>query len=329
MGQGYRRSPDDAAAFKRAVDQAKARYDLSSIIGRYTTLKRAGPQAMRGLCMFHKERSPSFHVYDADGGYFCFGCGAHGDVIDFLRNHLSMGMIEALRWLDSTALPEVTAEQRAKQAEEAEADRAASIELARTVWRNAIPAAATPAEVYARSRAITIPLPASIRFARTPTWYDRETGECGPSIPAVIGCVQDADGAFMGIQRIFLSKGGQAKASMPKPKLTLGRFKGGALRLGPPAEQIIVSEGPEDGWTLQQELPGSTVWAALGTANMASMLFPPAVRHVRLAGDNGAAGRTAVATAADAHAQRGLEVSAFFPPDGFKDFNDQLRGIRA
>ncbi|WP_294390380.1 CHC2 zinc finger domain-containing protein [uncultured Sphingomonas sp.] len=323
------RSPERDAAFRRAVDQAKQRYNISDVIGRYTKLKKAGARALRGLCPFHSERTPSFHVYDADGGFHCFGCAAHGDIIDFLRLKQGVGMLDAVRWLDSAALPEVTEEQRAQQRAEDEADRAASIELARTVWRKAVPAAGTPAETYAQARGIRIPLPPSIRFARTPAWYDRETDECGPNIPAVIGCVQGADGEFMGIQRIFLGKGGREKARMPKPKLTLGRFMEGALRLGAPAEQIIECEGPEDGWTLMQEMPGSTVWVALGTSNMAAMRFPEGVRSVRVAGDNGTAGETAAAAALKAHAERGLAVDGFFPIAGFKDFNDQLRGVRS
>ncbi|WCT75019.1 CHC2 zinc finger domain-containing protein [Sphingomonas naphthae] len=329
MGQRGSSRRSSQAAFRAAVEKAKSRYDLSAIIGRHTKLTKAGPRALRGLCMFHQERSPSLHVYDTDGGFHCFGCGASGDVFDFLKAKNGLGFIDAIRWLDAAALPEVSEAERARQRAEDEAERAAAIDLARTVWRGATQAAGSPAEVYARSRGITVPLPPSIRFARTPAWYDAESGEVGPAIPAVIGCVQDMSGAFIGIQRIFLSQGGRAKAKMPNPKKTLGRFKGGALRLGPVAEGITSCEGPEDGWTLMQAMPAQSIWVALGTANLASMVLPPEVRHLRIGGDNGAAGRAAVATAAEAHTARGVEVSAFFPEDRYKDFNDALRGICA
>lgn len=58
---------------------------LSDTVARYVDLRRNGPE-YEGLCPFHKEKSPSFTVSDDKGFYHCFGCGAHGDVIDFVRD---------------------------------------------------------------------------------------------------------------------------------------------------------------------------------------------------------------------------------------------------
>ncbi|MEJ1231332.1 MAG: CHC2 zinc finger domain-containing protein [Galbitalea sp.] len=50
-------------------------------MGEYVTLKNAGVGSMKGLCPFHEERSPSFHVRPQVGFYHCFGCGEGGDVL--------------------------------------------------------------------------------------------------------------------------------------------------------------------------------------------------------------------------------------------------------
>lgn len=316
-------SPD----YRRAADEARERYDLSAIVGRRTKLRRAGRELV-GLCPFHSERTPSLHVNDATGLYHCFGCGAGGDAIRFVMETEGVGFTDALRWLGAAGLPPVDPAQRAKAAAEDAAARAEAIAEAAAVWDAASPAAGTPAEVYARSRGIVGTLPPSIRFARTPAWRDRETGEVGPDLPAMVGAIVDGTGDLIGVQRIFLSDGGKAKARMKRPKLTLGRVLGGALRLGPVAADVIVCEGPEDGLTLAQELPGSSVWVTLGTAMMPAVQYPPEVRSIVLAGDNNAAGRAAVEQAALALTNAGYAVRTMYPADGFADFNDMLRGVR-
>jgi DNA primase len=318
---------DPPLDLRRAADEVRDRYSLSTIVGRRTTLRRSGRQ-MVGLCVFHQERTPSLHVNDAAGFYHCFGCGAGGDAIRFVMASEGLRFIEALRWLGAADLPAIDPTQRALAAAEDAAERATAIAEARAVWNNAAPAAGTPAETYVQARGITTPLPPSIRFARTYAWRDRETGEVGPNLPALIGAVVDAAGDVTGIQRIFLADGGRAKARMRNPKRTLGRVLGGALRLGPPAAELIVCEGPEDGLTLAQELPGASVWAALGTSMMPAVQYPPEVRSIVLAGDNNAAGRGAVDAAALALTDAGYAVRTMYPAEGFADFNDMHRGIR-
>ena len=73
------------------VDEVKARTNIGDIIGERVALKSAGVGALKGLCPFHDERSPSFNVRPQVGYYHCFGCGESGDVYSFLRamDHLS------------------------------------------------------------------------------------------------------------------------------------------------------------------------------------------------------------------------------------------------
>ena len=69
--------------------------DLSKIISRNVKLQKRGNNLI-GLCPFHNEKTPSFNVNDEEGFYHCFGCGAHGDVISFIRNFEGKSFIEAL-----------------------------------------------------------------------------------------------------------------------------------------------------------------------------------------------------------------------------------------
>jgi DNA primase len=67
------------------IDEVRARINIADIVGDYVTLKGAGVGSLKGLCPFHDERSPSFHVRPGVGRYHCFGCGEDGDVFSFLQ----------------------------------------------------------------------------------------------------------------------------------------------------------------------------------------------------------------------------------------------------
>jgi len=58
---------------------------VDDVVGEYVTLRRAGSGSLKGLCPFHDEKTPSFHVTPARGMYHCFGCGEGGDVFAFLQ----------------------------------------------------------------------------------------------------------------------------------------------------------------------------------------------------------------------------------------------------
>jgi DNA primase len=66
------------------VEALRRQADIVQVVGDYTTLKRAGKD-FKGLCPFHSERTPSFHVAPGDNFFHCFGCGASGDLYDFLQ----------------------------------------------------------------------------------------------------------------------------------------------------------------------------------------------------------------------------------------------------
>lgn len=96
------------------LDRLRQHYRLSEVIGGRITLKRSGRE-YSGLCPFHNEKSPSFTVNDEKGFFHCFGCGAHGDVIGFVKDYenLTYGLaVESLARQAGISLPQPTRVQR-------------------------------------------------------------------------------------------------------------------------------------------------------------------------------------------------------------------------
>lgn len=84
------------------LSELRARTDIESVISPYVNLKRAG-RNVKGLCPFHNEKTPSFTVYPDSQSFFCFGCGAGGDVITFVRRIENLDYVEAVKTLAERA----------------------------------------------------------------------------------------------------------------------------------------------------------------------------------------------------------------------------------
>jgi len=72
--------------------------DIVDVVSVYVTLKRSG-SSHKGLCPFHDEKTPSFHVFPNSGRFKCFGCGEGGDAVGFLMKKNSLGFVDALEEL--------------------------------------------------------------------------------------------------------------------------------------------------------------------------------------------------------------------------------------
>lgn len=83
---------------RESLELLRSRIDLIEVLNPYLKLHRAGA-AHKALCPFHEEKTPSFVIQKGDRHYHCFGCGAHGDAIQFLMTHLRMSFIEAVESL--------------------------------------------------------------------------------------------------------------------------------------------------------------------------------------------------------------------------------------
>ena len=80
------------------VEQIKARLPLSDVVGRDVKLRHNGAEFV-GICPFHKEKTGSFFVNDAKCGYYCFGCGAKGDIVKYIMESRHLQFVQAVEEL--------------------------------------------------------------------------------------------------------------------------------------------------------------------------------------------------------------------------------------
>lgn len=83
---------------KESLELLKQRIDLVEVVSAFVNLKRSG-SSFKALCPFHDEKSPSFIINMGDSHYHCFGCGAHGDAIQFLMSLQKMSFVDAVQFL--------------------------------------------------------------------------------------------------------------------------------------------------------------------------------------------------------------------------------------
>ncbi|MGV0992019.1 MAG: DNA primase [Mycobacterium sp.] len=81
------------------ITAIRERSRIEDVVGDYVQLRRAGADSMKGLCPFHDEKSPSFHVRPNHGHFHCFGCGEGGDVYAFLQKMEHVSFIESVELL--------------------------------------------------------------------------------------------------------------------------------------------------------------------------------------------------------------------------------------
>ena len=96
----------------RFIQDLIDRNDVESVIGSYVTLRRRG-RTLVGLCPFHGEKTASFTVYPETTSFYCFGCGAGGDVITFVKRIENLDYMDAVRFLADRAgmkMPEISRE---------------------------------------------------------------------------------------------------------------------------------------------------------------------------------------------------------------------------
>jgi DNA primase len=83
----------------RDIAAIRERVRIEDLVGDYVQLRRAGADSLKGLCPFHDEKSPSFHVRPNHGHFHCFGCGEGGDVYAFMQKIEHISFVEAIELL--------------------------------------------------------------------------------------------------------------------------------------------------------------------------------------------------------------------------------------
>ena len=84
---------------EESIVEVREKARIDEVVSSYVTLRNAGGGSQKGLCPFHDEKSPSFHVTPARQFWHCFGCGEGGDVISFLIKIDGLTFVEAVERL--------------------------------------------------------------------------------------------------------------------------------------------------------------------------------------------------------------------------------------
>lgn len=140
------------------IDEIKLRNDIEQVISGYVTLKRAGSN-MVGLCPFHSEKSPSFTVFTSEQSFYCFGCGAGGDVITFVRKMENLDYPSAIDFLARRAGITITLDkENKKESERKQRVLEMNKEAARFYHKTLLSPAGKPGLDYLLKRGLTMPM---------------------------------------------------------------------------------------------------------------------------------------------------------------------------
>lgn len=152
------------------AERVKERTSIVDIVGERVRLSRAGT-SWKGLCPFHRERTPSFHVNQDRGTYYCFGCGAKGDAISFLQEFEGLSFVESLTRLAERAGVQFAPEELGMRAPSVPKDRRerllACLEAACAAYQRAL-IASPEASAYVQKRGLTDETVAKFRVGFAP-----------------------------------------------------------------------------------------------------------------------------------------------------------------
>jgi DNA primase len=336
--------------------QVLARADIGEVIGAYVSLRKRGNDLV-GLCPFHGEKSPSFHVHPDRGFFKCFGCGVGGDVLTFVQKQENVGFTDALRILGKRYGVEIENEdpRAARARSEKEAIYHAN-DVARAWFHRMLldARAGAAARAYCANRGITDATIETFSLGFAPDEWDGLVGELrrndvDPALAVKAGLLKPSQrGGFYDFYRGRLmiptlattgetiAFGGRVLGDdEPKylnttttPVYTKGRYLfalNAARRAAAREDVTIVVEGYLDCIALHQAGFANAV-AALGTAftpEQARELRKVASRAI-LCFDADAAGVEAALKSIDVLSAEGVVASALRIPDG-KDPDEFMR----
>lgn len=274
--------------------------------------RKAG-QGWMARCPAHDDREPSLSIREADGKVLvrCHAGCEQRDVIAALKKRgLWCGKATSpIHQLSRRRVPE----SRTKQQDE---ERSA---VALAIWQSTASAVGTPVETYLSARGLNLSLPPSLRFYRG---FKHPSGGFWPCMVALV--TRGTDNTLLAIHRTFLARDGGGKAPVDPAKMMLGPCRGGAVRLSPPGDMLMIGEGIETCLAAMQAT-GHPSWAALSTSGMRALDLPAGVREVIVLADGDEPGEAAARDCAMRWMGEGRRVRIARPPRGM-DFNDVLLG---
>lgn len=247
--------------------------------------------------------------------------GKGGGVLSLIRSVLRCDSGDAVRWLEDLhgmPIDDYSFTRGEHRGHDIKASRLEdSSWRALSIWRSARPSSGTPVETYMRSRGLSIPPPATLRFH---TGLKHPTGNIWL---AMVGLVtRGTDDVPLAIHRTFLARSGTGKAPVDPQRMMLGPCRGGAVRLAPAGDILLVGEGIETCLAAMQatRLPA---WAALSTCGLRTLDLPSEVVDVIVLADGDDPGEAAAQDCGYRWKREGRRVRIARPPRGF-DFNDLL-----
>ena len=273
---------------------------------------RAGAGWM-ACCPAHEDSTPSLSITESRDGMLLVHCHAGCSQAAVIAGLRERGLWQSCA-MDGRRVGRGVAARPI-----AACDPGAKQRIARALqqWCEARPAAGTLVETYLRSRGITVPPPRTIRF------HPRLKHRTGTVWPAMVALVTlGAADRPVGAHRTWLARGGCGKAPIKPNKMMLGPCGGGAVRLAPASEPLMIGEGIENCLAAMQAT-GHGAWAALSTSGLRALELPPAVKDVIVLADGDAPGEAAALAAAARWRHEGRRVRIARPPQG-ADFNDVL-----
>jgi hypothetical protein len=318
--------------------------------------KVEGAEYRAGSLAGEPGRSLGVHLVGARAGIWSdFSSGERGDALDLVACVLYGGdkrqaLAWARRWLGlgepggvapvvRRALPPVRASGEVDA--ETQQRRAAALRM----FLSAEPRlAGTPGALYLARRGIDLAQlgrqPRALRFH--PQLMNVESGRAWP---AIVAAISDSKGGHVATHRTWLSQdasGQWGKAPLQNPKMSLGSFAGGAIRLWRGAsarplaqaadgEAVCIGEGIETSLSIVLSCPELRTLCAVSLANMARVELPPAIGTVVLCADNDPGNEDAdraLQRAIDRFCTEGRQVRVARPPAEFGDFNDMLKGAQ-
>jgi DNA primase len=263
------------------IERVRREHSLVTMVRKRVELRRAG-RRWSGLCPFHGEKTPSFTVGDGTSGefYHCFGCGAHGDLFDWLEHAEGWSFAQAMQRLIGGEMPDARRPMHAEQRQPSRerSDFVSSTAAGRWIYRTSGPARGEIVEAWLKSRGLDplaelAPGVAAIdqlRFhPRCPlgVWRIDDDPRDGRDAPAMVAPFADAQGLIRGVHVTWLAPDGKGKAVLPRRRdgqerpgrKMFGRAGGCAVFLTPcgTAKEVgplVVGEGIETTWSFAQGL---------------------------------------------------------------------------
>jgi hypothetical protein len=310
-----------------AAAQLKAGVSIACIIGEALRLKRDG-NLLIGLCPFHGEKTPSFTIYTDH--FHCFGCGAHGDVFDWLMQAHRMTFAEAVAYLGGGGTGTAMQSDRPKRHAEAGAGKR-NAAIARTIWGECSLPDGTIVEDYLRGRGLELP-GLSFHFEGH-CCRDEPVLRFHPQcprgkrerLPAMVALMTDpVTREPRGIHRTFLLPDGSGHIG----KMMLGMA--GIIRLyEPETAGLGIAEGIETALAVAQRVGWGPVWAVGSAGGIRN--FPPLTErtlNIFVDRDDDGVGLSSAEHCASRWAEAGLETFIHTPPTG-EDWADAAARITA